>query len=77
MALVHRPDCTSVLIADERASRTIGVATLKGRFLSRVQRAFLTQLQTDSHAHGHGHGHGRAKSARRLKASTSQKVLVP
>jgi LysR family transcriptional regulator, hydrogen peroxide-inducible genes activator len=54
MALEHRADCCSVLIADERASRTIGVATLKGRFLSRVQRAFLTQLQTESQGHHQG-----------------------
>jgi hypothetical protein len=29
MALEKRSDCCSVLIADERASRTIGVAALK------------------------------------------------
>jgi LysR family hydrogen peroxide-inducible transcriptional activator len=56
MALENRPDCCSVLISDERASRTVGVAILKGRFLSRVQRAFLTQLQTDAtHAHARSH----------------------
>ena len=49
MALEQRPDCTFVLIADERASRTVGVATLKGRFLSRVQRSFLTHLRTNEH----------------------------
>jgi|SRR5438270_154855 len=46
MALEQRPDCSSVLVADERATRTIGVITLKGRYLSRVQRAFLAHLQT-------------------------------
>jgi LysR family hydrogen peroxide-inducible transcriptional activator len=46
MALEQRPDCSFVLLADDRASRTIGAATLKGRYLSRVQRAFLTHLQT-------------------------------
>jgi LysR family hydrogen peroxide-inducible transcriptional activator len=56
MALEQRADCCSVLISDERASRTVGVAILKGRFLSRVQRAFLTQLQSDaSHAHSRAH----------------------
>jgi len=44
MALEQRPDCTFVLIADEKASRTIGAATLKGHFLSRVQKAFLQHL---------------------------------
>ena len=33
-------------LADDRASRTIGVVTLKGRYLSRVQHAFLAHLQT-------------------------------
>src|SRR5690348_790722 len=50
MALEQRPDCSFVLIADERASRTIGVTTLKGRFLSRVQRAFLNHLQSHANA---------------------------
>jgi LysR family hydrogen peroxide-inducible transcriptional activator len=44
MALEQRADCTFVLIADEKASRTIGAATLKGHFLNRVQRAFLNHL---------------------------------
>lgn len=52
MALEQRPDCSFVLIADERASRTIGVATLKGRFLSRVQKAFLTQLRSNAQLRG-------------------------
>jgi LysR family hydrogen peroxide-inducible transcriptional activator len=45
MALEQRPDCSFVLISDERASRTIGVATLKGHFLSRVQKAFIQHLR--------------------------------
>ncbi len=52
MALEHRPDCNFVLIGDERATRTIGVATLKGRFLSRVQRALLTDLQSFAEVRG-------------------------
>jgi LysR family transcriptional regulator, hydrogen peroxide-inducible genes activator len=44
MALEQRQDCTFVLIADEKASRTIGAATLKGHFLNRVQKAFLNHL---------------------------------
>ncbi len=52
MALEHRPDCSFVFIGDERASRTIGVVTLKGRFLSRVQRAFLTHLQSFAQVRG-------------------------
>ncbi len=48
MALERRPDSVSVPIADERASRTIGVAVLKGHFLTGAQRSFLTHLQTQS-----------------------------
>lgn len=46
MALERRPDCSFALVADERASRTIGVAILKGHFLTGVQRAFLMHLQS-------------------------------
>jgi hypothetical protein len=42
----QRPDCAFVSVADDRALRTVGVVTLKGRYLSRVQRAFLAHLQT-------------------------------
>jgi LysR family hydrogen peroxide-inducible transcriptional activator len=52
MALEKRHDCNFVLIADESASRTIGVAALKGHFLSRVPQAFLTLLR--SHAQSRG-----------------------
>jgi len=52
MALEHRPIANFVLIGDERATRTIGVATLKGRFLSRVQRALLTDLQSFAEVRG-------------------------
>jgi LysR family transcriptional regulator, hydrogen peroxide-inducible genes activator len=48
MALERRADCSFVLLADERAARTIGVAVLKGHFLTGVQRAFLNHLQTHS-----------------------------
>jgi LysR family transcriptional regulator, hydrogen peroxide-inducible genes activator len=48
MALERRADCNFVLIADERASRTVGVAALKGHFLSRAPQAFLAHLR--SHA---------------------------
>jgi LysR family hydrogen peroxide-inducible transcriptional activator len=48
MAVETKPDCSSVLIADERASRTIGVAAVKGHFLSRVPRAFLEHLRGGS-----------------------------
>src|SRR5262249_61068335 len=46
MAVEQRPDCAFVTVADDRALRTIGVVTLKGRYLSRVQQAFLAHLQT-------------------------------
>jgi LysR family hydrogen peroxide-inducible transcriptional activator len=45
MALERRADCNFVLIADERASRTVGVAALKGHFLSRAPQAFLAYLK--------------------------------
>jgi hypothetical protein len=49
MAVEQRPDCSFVAVADDRASRTIGVVTLKGRYLSRVQQAFLAHLHTFAH----------------------------
>jgi LysR family hydrogen peroxide-inducible transcriptional activator len=48
MAVEERADCAFVPMSDDRASRTIGVATLKGRYLSRVQQAFLAHLHTFS-----------------------------
>jgi LysR family hydrogen peroxide-inducible transcriptional activator len=48
MALERRPDCSFVLVADERASRTIGVAVLKGHFLTGVQRAFLMHMRAQT-----------------------------
>lgn len=53
MALEHRADCSAVLVADEKASRTIGVATLKGRFMSRVQRAFVSHLRNNAQPRRH------------------------
>ena len=50
MALEQRSDCSFVLISDDRASRTIGLATLKGHFLSKVQKAFLEHLRTSAAA---------------------------
>ena len=44
MALEKRPGCRYVPLADERAARTIGVATLYGRSPTRVNEAFLTHL---------------------------------
>jgi LysR family transcriptional regulator, hydrogen peroxide-inducible genes activator len=52
MALEKRPDCSSVLITDERASRTIGVAALKGHFLGRAPRAFLDHLRAYAQSRG-------------------------
>ncbi len=50
MALEHRPDCNFVVISDEKASRTIGVATIKGHFLSRAQKAFMAHLRAHAQA---------------------------
>jgi LysR family hydrogen peroxide-inducible transcriptional activator len=52
MALEKRPDCSSVLITDERASRTVGVAALKGHFLGRAPRAFLDHLRAHAQSRG-------------------------
>jgi len=51
MAMERRSDCNFVLISDENAVRTIGVVTLKGRFLSRVQQTFLAHLQSQAEKH--------------------------
>lgn len=48
MALERRPDCHFALVNDEKASRTIGVAVLKGHFLTGVQRAFLMHLRSQA-----------------------------
>lgn len=48
MALERRSDCSFVLIADERASRTVGVAALKGHFQSRAPQAFLAHLRSQA-----------------------------
>jgi LysR family transcriptional regulator, hydrogen peroxide-inducible genes activator len=48
MALERRADCNFVWIADERASRTVGVAALKGHFLSRAPQAFLAYLRSQA-----------------------------
>jgi LysR family hydrogen peroxide-inducible transcriptional activator len=44
MALEKRPGCRFVLLADERAARTIGAVTLKGSSLTRIIEAFLAHL---------------------------------
>lgn len=45
MALEKRPGCRFIPLSDERAVRTIGAVTLKGRLFSRVQLAFLAHLR--------------------------------
>lgn len=48
MALERRADCSFVQVADERASRTIGVAAVKGHFLGRASQAFLDFLRAQA-----------------------------
>jgi LysR family transcriptional regulator, hydrogen peroxide-inducible genes activator len=48
MALERRPDCSFVVVSDERAARTIGIAVVKGHFLTGVQRTFLEHLQAQA-----------------------------
>lgn len=45
MAPERRPGCQFVALADERASRTIGAITLKGKSATRLQEAFLAHLR--------------------------------
>jgi len=45
MAVEKRRDCAYVPIADERAFRTIGAVTLRGRSLTRAQQALLAHLR--------------------------------
>ncbi|HLZ92518.1 MAG TPA: LysR substrate-binding domain-containing protein [Candidatus Acidoferrum sp.] len=46
MAVEKRSGCRFVRIADEEALRIIGAAVLRGRTLTRLQRAFLARLRT-------------------------------
>jgi len=48
MAIEKRPGCRFIPVADERAMRTIGAVTLKGRSFTRVIEAFLTHLGVKS-----------------------------
>jgi LysR family transcriptional regulator, hydrogen peroxide-inducible genes activator len=45
MALEKRPGCHFVPLADDRAARTIGAVTLKGKSATRLQQAFLDHLR--------------------------------
>jgi LysR family hydrogen peroxide-inducible transcriptional activator len=45
MAVEKRPGCRFVPLEDERAVRTIGAVTLKGRLFTRVQMALLEHLR--------------------------------
>jgi len=44
----EKSGCKFVRIADPEASRTIGAVALRGRSLTRLQRAFLAHLRTSS-----------------------------
>jgi LysR family hydrogen peroxide-inducible transcriptional activator len=48
MAVEKKSGCKFVRIADPEASRTIGAVALRGRSLTRLQRAFLAHLRTSS-----------------------------
>lgn len=52
MALERRQDCSFVLVGDQRASRTIGVASVKGHFLGRAPQAFLDFLRSQAQVRG-------------------------
>lgn len=59
MALTREPGCCFVQIVDERASRTVGVASVKGHFLSRAPQAFLAYLRVQAQGSG-----GRTRATR-------------
>jgi LysR family hydrogen peroxide-inducible transcriptional activator len=48
MAVTKKPGCRFVPLSDQRAVRTIGAVTLRGRSLTRVRQAFLTHLHANS-----------------------------
>ena|SRR5437016_542103 len=48
MAIEKKSQCRYVRIADERAVRTIGAGTLRGRSLTRAHNAFLAHLRESS-----------------------------
>ncbi len=45
MAIEKKPQCRYVRIADEQAVRTVGMAVLRGRSLTRAHHAFLSHLR--------------------------------
>lgn len=50
MAIEKRPGCRFIALADDRAARTIGAITLKGKSTTRLQAAFLAHLRASAHA---------------------------
>jgi len=48
MAVEKRPGCRYIALADSRASRTIGVITLKGKSTTRLETEFLAHLRASS-----------------------------
>jgi LysR family transcriptional regulator, hydrogen peroxide-inducible genes activator len=50
MALERRPGCRFVPLMDERAARTIGAITLRGKSATRLQEAFLAHLRAQAQA---------------------------
>jgi hypothetical protein len=45
MAIEKKSHCRYVHISDEQATRTIGMAVLRGRSLTRAHHAFLAHLR--------------------------------
>jgi LysR family transcriptional regulator, hydrogen peroxide-inducible genes activator len=54
MAVEKRPGCCFIPLADEKAERTIGAVTLKGRSLTRTSLQFLAHLGVKSARNGNG-----------------------
>jgi len=62
MAVEKRAGCCFIPLADQRAERTIGAVTLKGRSLTRAGIQFLAHLGVKSARNANGNGHGAAQN---------------
>lgn len=62
------PGCAFVPIGDDRAVRTIGVAMLRGRMLTRVQTGFVELLHAESQSNGHAYSEARKRQEERVRA---------
>ena len=62
MAVEKRAGCCFIPLADQRAERTIGAVTLKGRSLTRASTQFLAHLGVKPARNGNGNGQAAARN---------------